>query len=181
MSILGAAIMLAQRGYATVPRPTEPHPYDHDADPRAWLEHFPALCRSVIANWFHFSVRAGHCTTALVVHQVQQAVQRRLLWVSDPAEDAHLRTVLAALQTDRSGSLAYAQSVIDYEHLPYDARQRVKAERAVPYVQEAMRGQSVTEKQAAYLLALGHTGPQPEDRAAASALIDRLKREGVRL
>jgi hypothetical protein len=42
-----------------------------------------------------------------------------------------------------------------------------------------MRGKPITDKQSAYLRALGHTGPQPEDRATASALIDRLTREGV--
>ena len=36
-----------------------------------------------------------------------------------------------------------------------------------------------TDKQAAYPRALGYTGPQPKDRAAASALIARLKLRGV--
>jgi hypothetical protein len=64
--------------------------------------------------------------------------------------------------------------------IEYEDRQRVKAERAAPYLQRAMRGQPVTAKQTAYLQALGYAGPQPEDRAAASALIDSLKREGGR-
>ena len=145
---------------------------------RRWLEQFPAPRRSAIANWYHYAVRNSACSPADVVHQVMQTVQRRLQWARDPAETAHLHTVLKALQTDRSGALAYAASVIIYEYMPADARQQVKAERATLYLQEAMRGQLVTAKQTAYLRALGYTGPHPEDRAAASALIDRLKRGG---
>jgi len=152
----------------------------HSADPRAWLEHLPANRRSAIANLFHHAVRGGHTTPATVVHQVQQEVHRRRQWASDHVDLEHLQTVLNAIEEDRTGAIAYAAAVIAYEQLPYDARQRVKAERAIPYLQEAMRGQPVTEKQTAYLRALRYTGPQPEDRAAASALIDQLTREGAR-
>src|SRR5712691_9319554 len=145
-----------------------------NSDPRAWLEHFPANRRSALANWFHYAVRGGSRTPAAVVHQVQQTVQRRLQWASAHTVDAHLCAVLEVLQTDRAGAVAYAESVLSYEQLPDEARQRVKAERATPYLQEAMRGKPVTEKQTALLRRLGYTGAPPEDRAAASALIDRL-------
>jgi hypothetical protein len=112
---------------------------------------------------------------------VQQTVQRRLQWASAPPEIAHLQAVREALQTDCAGACAYAQAVIDYERLPYDARQRVKAERATPYVQEAMRGKPVSERQTAFLRALGYAGIPPQDRATASALIDHLQRERGRL
>ena len=160
--------------------PSESHCDEHAAEPRAWLEHIPTPRRSGVANCFHGAVRGGHRTPDAVVHQVQQTMQRRLQWTSAPTETAYLQAVLDALQTDRAGALAYAQSVIDYEHLPYETRQRLKAARTTPYLQEAMRGQPVSEKQVAYLRALGYTGPCPEDRAAASALIDRLKCEGGR-
>jgi hypothetical protein len=116
-----------------------------------------------------------------VVHQVQQEVQCRLQWTSTPAQREHFHAVLEALQSDRVGALALAQDVINYEHMPYEARQRIKAERAAPYVQEAMRGKPVTEKQTAYLRALGYTGAPPGDRASASVLIARLSRGGARL
>src|SRR5713226_2072800 len=145
-------------------------PQVNNADPRAWLEHFPAARRSGVSNQFHCAVRGGATTPATVLHKVQQTVQRRLQWVTPYTDVAHLQTVLTALQEARAGALAYAQSVLDYEHLPYEARQRVKAERASLYLQEAMRGKPVTDKQSAYLRTLGYTGPQPEDRAAASAL-----------
>lgn len=78
----------------------------------------------------------------------------RLQWASAHTDDAHLHAVLEALQEDCAGALAYAASVIVYERLPYEARQRVKAERATPYLHEAMHGKPITEKQAAYLRAL---------------------------
>lgn len=158
--------------------PDAPLTVNSGLDSRVWLEQFPAPRRSAIANWYHHAVRNGACAPAAVVHQVQQTLQRRLQWAREPTDTAHPHTVLKALQADHAGALAYAASVIAYECMPADARQQVKAERAVPYLQEAMRGQPVTEKQAAYLRALGYTGPHPEDRAAASALIDRFKRGG---
>jgi hypothetical protein len=113
-----------------------------------------------------------------VVHQVQETVRRRLQWAGTDTDTVHMQAVLEALQIDRPGALIYAGSVIDYERLPYDERQRVKAARAIPYLHEVMRGKPVTEKQAACLRAMGYTGPSPADRADASALIDTLKRGG---
>jgi hypothetical protein len=143
--------------------------------PREWLTQWPAGRRSLRANLFHFAVRHGACTPGAVVAAVVHDLQRRLQWGDDPT----LAAVLEQLQSDPAPALQYAGTVIAYEHLLYAARQRVKAERATPYLQEAMRGKPITDKQSAYLRALGHTGPQPEDRATASALIDRLTREGV--
>jgi hypothetical protein len=157
---------------------TESSHHEHAADPRAWLQNFPAARRSAISNWFYYAVRGGHTTPAAVIHQVQQEIQRRLQWARDTETEAHLHIVQEALQTDRAGALAYAESIIAYEQLPYEVRQRIKAERAAPYLEQAMRRKPVTERQTAFLRALGYVGPQPEDRAAASALIDRLTREG---
>jgi hypothetical protein len=124
---------------------------------------------------FHFATRKGACTPRAVVATVIHDLQRRLQWGDDPT----LAAVLDQLQSAPALALQYAGTVITYEQLPYEARQQVKAERTAPYLLEAMRGKPVTDKQSAYLRTLGHTGPEPEDRAAASALIDRLTREGV--
>jgi hypothetical protein len=146
---------------------------------RAWLEHFPPHCRSPISNWFHNTVRGGATTPAAVLWQVQREAQGRL-GATGHVVDPYCQAILDLLQTDRAGALAYAEDVLAYERLPREERQRVKAERAAPYLQKAMRGQPVTAKQTAYLRALKYAGPPPEDRAAASALIDSLTREGGR-
>jgi hypothetical protein len=143
-------------------------------DPRAWLEQFPPERRSAIANWFHYAVRSGVPVPAAVLVAVQSTVERRLHWRKDQdAEWLHL--VLERLSGERSGAMAYAQSVIEYEALPPEARQRVKAERTFSYVKEAMRGKEVTPAQLAYLRALGYSGAPPADRAHASTIIETLK------
>jgi hypothetical protein len=146
---------------------------------RAWLAQLPAHCRSTVANWFHNAVRSGMTMPESVLWQVQRETQGRL-GATGHVVDPHCQAILDLLRTDRAGALAYAEDVLAYERLPYEERQRVKAERAAPYLQKAMRGQPVTPKQTAYLRSLKYAGPPPEDRAAASALIDSLTREGGR-
>jgi hypothetical protein len=146
------------------------------AEPRGWLGHFPPDKRSTIANWFHYAVRAGAQTPEAVCRAVVETVQRRLQAAQDPETDAHLMGVRDALYTDPASTLAYAASVLAYERLPYDARQRVKAERALHFLKDRMGGKAVTAAQLSFLHALGYRGAPPEDRAAASALIDALRR-----
>jgi hypothetical protein len=140
-------------------------------DPRAFLKHFESGRRSAVANWFHFAVRAGASTPGDVRLAVWRTVQDRLQW----GNETDAPWVLQALDTDPAGALAYAAHVLAYERLPDEARQRVKAERAVHFLKEAMRAKPVTEKQRLYLQALGYTGEAPADRAAASRMIDELR------
>lgn len=125
--------------------------------PRAWLEQFPAQHRSAIANWFHFSVRSGIFLPAAVLAAVESTIRRRLAWSPTPASDWRYE-VLKALHEGRAGAMAYAQSVINYEELPHAQRQKVKAERTVAALKEAMKAKTVTDPQRAYLRALGYTG-----------------------
>jgi hypothetical protein len=156
-------------------RPTTTAPEDQAPGPapapRSWLDGLPAHRRGVLCNWFHFAVREGARLPAFVLQAVRQVCARRRAC----GEDADALAVLHALEADEAGALRYAASVIAYEALPYEQRQRVKAERAFAFIKESMRGKPVTLAQAAFLRALGHTGPAPVDRAAASALIDALR------
>ena len=147
-------------------------------DARAWLTHFPPERRSAVANWFHMSVRSGVPVPAAVLVAVEATVQRRLWWCKD-LDDDWLHLVIARLQDDRGGAMVYAQSVIDYEQLPPEVKQRIKAERSFAYLRDIMRGKAVTSAQLSYLRALGYLGPAPHDRAAASQLIDTLKKGGA--
>src|SRR5262249_6543496 len=119
--------------------------------------------------------RAGHSKPASVVHQVHQEVQRRLRWVSDPTEEAHLRTILEFLQHDRAGALAYAESVIAWEAIPYDERQQRKEERGRHFQRQYMAAHPVTDAQLRHLRFLGYTGVLPANRLAASMLIDEVR------
>jgi hypothetical protein len=130
--------------------------------PRAFLEHFPQPRKSTIANWWHYAVR--------------ETCRQRQTWRENP--DAVM--VLAALAADLAGALAYAQSVIEYEAMPCEQRQRHKAERAFAALKEHMREKEPTTAQLQYLAVLGYCGDEPIDRAEASALIDHLTTKGGR-
>ena len=100
-------------------------PHEQPPDPRAWLEQFPTPRRSTIANWFHYAVRNGGQTPPAVCSAVWQTVQQRLQWSSarpTRAVPAGRPGYAAAPQPE---ALTYAQHVIDYEHLPYEARQLI--------------------------------------------------------
>jgi hypothetical protein len=169
--------MLPHKDHQQQPPPVTPAS-DATPDPRAWLHHFPPERRSAIANWFHYSVRSGVPVAAAVLVAVEATVQRRLGWCTDQ-DQAWLYLVLAKLQDDRGGAMAYAHSVIEHEALPREQQQRIKAERSFAALKGAMRGKEVTPAQLSYLRALGYAGPAPGDRADASQLIDQLKRGGA--
>jgi hypothetical protein len=140
-------------------------------DARAFLENFAPARRGPVANLFHGAVRGGASTPQAVLLAVQTDCGQRLRWGG--ATDAP--AVLRALQHDREGALAYAEYVLHYERLPLAERQKLKAERAVHFVKQAMVGKAATAAQLAYLVALGHTGAVA-DRAEASRLIDECLR-----
>ena len=152
---------------------TQTTPHEQPPDPRSFLEQFPAHRRSTIANWFHYAFRHGAQSPAAVLSAVRQTCARRQQGRNDP--DA--AQVVAALDADQAGALGYAQYVIEYEALPLDARRKLKAERAFGYLKEAMIGKPPTPAQVSYLHSLGHRGPAPADRQAASQLIDELRQQ----
>ena len=146
-------------------------------DPRAWLDHVTAQRRSALANLFHYAVRNGTDNPLAVCSAVWQEVHRRLQMARDPETRAWLARVLEGIQGDQPGALAYAKSVIDYEVLPYEARHRIKIERSINYLKQAMVGKPATAAQLSFLRALGYGGELPAARAAASSLIDALRQE----
>ena len=99
-------------------------------------------------------------------------MQRRLECASSPDTRQFLLDALATLRTYQDEALAYAQSVIDYEALPYAERQRIKGRRALAFV---MQGKEPTLAQLSYLRSLGYQGPPPADRSEASRVIDALR------
>ena len=166
----------------SVPHPPETHNPPASAtpqagrldgpDPRAWLAQFPDQRRSTIATWFHGAVRTGAQTPHAVCSAVWQTVQRRLQGASELASRQFLQGVLDILQRTPQEALAYAQSVLDYERLPYHERQQMKARRAFAYLKAGMQDKPATEAQHGLLRRLGYEGALPQDRAAASELID---------
>jgi hypothetical protein len=85
-----------------------------------------------------------------------------------------LHAVWQALQTAPQEAYAYAQSVLDWEHLPHAERERQKQERGRHFQQQYMAQLPVTPQQQAFLQRLGYAGEPPANRAEASTLIDGL-------
>jgi hypothetical protein len=151
-----------------------------EAPDRPWLEHFAPERRSGVANLFHQVHRAGAATPPLILHDVRQGVRRRLQsQYCSPDRAAHLALVLEALDCAHDAALAYAEEVIAWNRLPQPERDTIKAERRREYQQTHMRAQPPTSKQISFLRALGDLGPDPANRAAASALIDALLKRKV--
>ena len=84
---------------------------------------------------------------------------------------------MAVLRTHQAEALRYAESVTTYEALPFEQRQQVKAQRAFQYLKTSMAGKPATAAQHGLLRRLGYAAALPDDRAAASELIDRLLRQ----
>jgi hypothetical protein len=152
---------------------------DETATPRGWLEQWPALRRGLISDLFHFAVRQGASTPALVVNAVKRALRRRLQYATPPLNTTNqtLQHVWQSLQVAPQEAHAYAQTVLDWEALPYAERQQRKAERGTHYQQARMATLPVTDKQFNLLRSLGYTGEPPANRAAASTLIEKLHSE----
>jgi hypothetical protein len=146
------------------------------ATPRDWLAQWPVARRSLISNLFHYAVRDGARTPALVVHAVQSVLHRRLRYVTSlhNTTDETLHAVWQSLQVAPQGAYAYAQSVLDWEALPRAERERQKQERGRHFQQQYMAQLPVTAQQHAFLRTLGHTGKPPANRAKASTLIEGL-------
>jgi len=143
---------------------------------REWLEQWPKPRRSLISNLFHFAVREGETTPALVVRAVQVAVHHRLQYATPPLDACQttLHAVWQALQSAPQEAYVYAQSVLDWESLPRAERERHKQERGRHFQQEYMARMPVTPQQQAFLRTLGYTGEPPTNRLEASTLIDTL-------
>jgi hypothetical protein len=76
---------------------------------------------------------------------------------------------------NRTGEVAdFIDWCSEYEALPREARERLKAGRGEEHRRAYFARQPATEKQVAYCRALGWTGPV-ESKAHASEIIERLK------
>lgn len=141
---------------------------------RLYLSYFPHPQRSGAANHLLEAVRAG-CDEP---NQVVGFALERARYKSQWSDYARLFLVMAELDTD--AIFAGARWALWWETLsPTEkaAYRRPQQERAI---QAWMETQAPTEKQVAYLRALGYTGPEPSSRAEASRLIESHKRVGVR-
>lgn len=161
------------------PAGTTSTPRESDADdPRGtFLALFPVPRRSQLTNVFLQAIwHGGHRKPTAVLDYVRREADQRLA-------DAHAhqnldeyekwQSVLYALDTPEA--LLFAAWAIHHACLPEAERRREKASRKAGYLVAWMAGQPPSERQIAYLRALGHQGDPPSTKLEASALIERLK------
>jgi hypothetical protein len=156
---------------ATITQPTT-------EDGRAILERFPSTRRSYVANTFLHSVRAGartpHKVLADVEHALSETAKRSRRWgFTDTIE--RTESIYSILNEFHDEALAFAAWAIRWEALPPAERERQKKAKGAPHRQAWMEQQTATEKQVAYIRALGYEGPVTS-KAHASTLIEQLKR-----
>ena len=132
------------------------------------LTHFPVNRRSTVANWFLEPIRDMNAVTPLlVVTLVIGQLRKRLTsrWCVGEIR-ADIEQAIETIESHRSEALDCARYYLAYASLPEDERQRVKQRR------QAER--PPTDRQIAYLQALGYTGAAPATLQAASEAIDRM-------
>lgn len=147
-------------------------------DGRALLERFPGTRRSYVANTFLYAVRSGARTPAKVLadveHELSETAIRSRRWgFTDTIE--RTESIYSILNEYHDEALAFAAWAIRWEALPPAERQRQKQAKGAPHRQAYMEQQPATEKQVAYIRALGYEGPVTS-KAHASTLIEQLKR-----
>ena len=145
---------------------------------KALLELFPNARRSYVANTFLHSVRAGartpHKVLADVEHALSETAKRSRRWgFSETVE--RTESIYSILNEYHDEALAYAAWAIRWEALPPAERERQKRAKGEVHRQAYMEQQPATDKQVAYIRALGYEGPVTS-KAHASSLIEQLKR-----
>ena len=152
-------------------------------DPKqVFLEHFPANRRSHIANLFLGIIRNGENDPVAVVYGVIAKARQERSWRSRSAygrdDIPKWDAIIEEIQWNHDEAIACAQSYIDWEMLPIEKRDAIKAERSSVYRAQYMSQLPPTDKQISYLLSMGvRRDNLPTDRAAASEAIDALLRE----
>lgn len=152
----------------------------NEADRAAFLNLFPDLERSLVANLFLDEVRAGSTAAEYIVRGVWAEVSRRMTnaehWGSPT--DKYLR-IQSALEGSRDLALRYAEYCVAYETLSGDDRAKVKASHRAEATTGAWKQDPATERQKWFLGRLGYNGPVEQlSKGDASELIEELKRLG---
>lgn len=132
---------------------------------QAFLDQFPQNRKSTVTNKFLFTVRAGVEEPNAVV----LATRRRCNAQFDG-------DIIQKIDFDQIGARSFAAWAVEYEKQPYEERQAQKETKAEQYREDFMATKPPSERQLAYLQALGYQGKPPETMKAASDLIEQKKR-----
>jgi hypothetical protein len=147
------------------------------ADRDTFLSYFPTTRRSFVANWFLNAVRHGMRTPSTVLAYVEAELDRAQAWVRHWSDDSQERydQLAAAIAEHRTEALAFSCWALRWETLTPEQKRAHRAQGGEQYARAWMEQQPATERQLAFLRALGHTAAV-ESRQEASDLIEQLRR-----
>lgn len=143
---------------------------------RDLLNRFLQARRSYVANTFLFAVRRGARTPDAVMASVKQELrtcQERAQYWHDADGEARYTEVAATINEYPEEARAFAIWALEWEQLSRAEKARQRDQDGDAYRQAWMRQQPATDKQRAYLAALGYEG-EITSKQQASELIDRL-------
>lgn len=145
---------------------------------RAFLDYFPPLGRSHVANLFLRPVRQGITTPdgvyAAVFAELRENIERQRTWGRENVRD---QGILDQMRRSYDDAMDYARYAIEYEKLTPAEKQRIKDGRADHEIGKRLDAEEPTEKQVAYLRKRGYAGPI-YSKKFASSLIDIYTRGG---
>lgn len=140
-----------------------------------FLNNFPQLSRSLIANQFCHAVREGCDNAESVLKWVEMDAVKRIKWAREEAPAAVQAMLRYSLKHDRDECERFAEFIIAREGLSWEEKDKLKQERGTEYRDQYMDGQEPTEKQLKYLKGLG-CSITPKTKLEASKLIERYKK-----
>ena len=138
----------------------------------AFLAHFPTTHRSFITNAFLFAVRRGMRTPSTILASVEDELNKCITWGLD--HNGRYAEALTVIAAHRGGAFAFAEWALSWKALTPAEKERYRGDKSEQYRQAWMEQQPATEKQIAYVRALGYRG-EVTSKAHASEVIERLK------
>jgi hypothetical protein len=143
--------------------------------PLSWIDQWPAPAhRSALAQIFYAVIRRGEIAPPAIIEQVIAEIHTRLTWTTAFTKRQFWHQVLNTLADDPQSAKSYAAEIVAIKLLPVIEKAARKRKAARKYMTESMRGKPTTDNQRWLIRRRGYAGDIPEDRAEASALIDRL-------
>ncbi len=147
-------------------------------DRKRILERFPQNRRAYVANTVLFAVRAGAKNPLQVLVDVNKtltgALERARRWNNQSGIIERTEQVYIILHEHHEEAMDLCRWALWWESLPQAERDRQKAARGAEHRQAYMESQPASEKQVAYIRALGFAG-EVTSKAHASELIDQLR------
>lgn len=138
----------------------------------SFLEQFPQLRRSLVANQFCSAVRAGAETVVDVLAWVAQDARRRIVdrFATEEARELQAQ-LLGALDTDEAET--FANFILEREQLTPEEKERLRAVDRLQFVRAHMATYPPSEAQLELIVKL-RSRELPKTRLEASDLIEKL-------